>query len=117
MKYKGYEARVVVEPEHRRFYGDVVHVRSAITFEGTSYEELEEAFHDAVDDYLDACKEDGIEPERPFSGRFVVRVDPEIHKGLATIAHRTRQSLNAVATRAFEELIAVELHGEAAGVR
>lgn len=114
MKYKEYEARVVVESEHRRFYGDVTNVRIPITFEGTSYDELDAAFHDAIDDYLAWCGEEGIEPERPYSGKFVYRGTSVLHRDLATIAHRTGESLNSVATRAFEALIASELgHDEA----
>ncbi len=96
MEYKGYIGRVEFDPEAGVLHGEVVGTRDVITFEGRSVEEIEQAFHDSVDDYLDFCHERGEEPERPCSGRFVVRADPELHRRLSTIAEAEGRSLNSV---------------------
>ena len=56
------------------FHGEVLDMRDVITFQGKSVEELEQAFRDSIDDYLEFCEERGEEPERPFSGRLMLRL-------------------------------------------
>ena len=41
----------------------------SVTFQATSVEELEGAFRDSVDDYLEFGEERGEDPDKPFSGR------------------------------------------------
>ena len=65
-----------------------------ITFEGETVKELKQAFQDSVDDYLDFCKQRGEEPEKPYSGKFVVRVEPELHKNITIEARKKGKSLN-----------------------
>lgn len=66
MEYKGYQGRVNYDEEAKLFYGEVVSLRDVITFQGTSVDELEQAFKDSVDEYLDFCKELGRDPEKPI---------------------------------------------------
>jgi predicted HicB family RNase H-like nuclease len=66
MKYKNYEASVTYDEDARIFHGEVLHLRDVITFQGESVNELEQAFHDSVDDYLEFCKERGEKPEKPI---------------------------------------------------
>ena len=73
MEHKGYLGRVEFDAESELFHGEVVGTRDVITFQGKSVDELKTAFRDSVDDYLAFCKERGEEPDRPFSGRFVIR--------------------------------------------
>ena len=72
LKYKGYIGFVEYDDEAKIFHGDVINTRDVITFEGESVIELEQAFRDSVDDYLNWCREDGGEPEKPYSGTFGV---------------------------------------------
>lgn len=95
MTYKGYVGRVEYDDEAGIFHGEVVNLRDVITFQGTSVEELRGAFHDSVDDYLEFCAVRGEEPERPFSGKFVVRISPELHRDLYMRARMARKSLNS----------------------
>lgn len=95
MIYKGYEGKVKFDEQAGIFHGDVINTRDVITFEGKSVDELAKAFHDSVDDYLDFCAARGEEPEKPFSGRFVVRVSSELHKRAQVAARRDGLSLNA----------------------
>ena len=72
MNYKGYIGKVEFDYDNMIFSGEVINTRTVITFHGTSVEELKKEFRASVDDYLEWCKEDGIEPERPYSGKFNV---------------------------------------------
>jgi predicted HicB family RNase H-like nuclease len=95
MQYKGYSAYVVLDEENGIFHGEVLGIRDVVTFQGTSVEELQRAFHDSVEDYLDFCRERGETADKPLSGRFVVRMSSELHRGIAAVAKESGQSLNA----------------------
>ncbi|MBD2253993.1 type II toxin-antitoxin system HicB family antitoxin [Nostoc parmelioides] len=95
MKYKGYEAIVEFDDEAEIFHGEIINLRDVITFQGDSVKELKQAFHDSVDDYLEFCQERGEEPEKPFSGKLMLRINPELHKTIAIKAKKEGQSLNS----------------------
>ena len=94
MKYKGYEGAVVFDDEAGIFHGEVLNTRDVITFQGTSVAELKKAFEDSVDDYLAFCAQRGEEPEKPFSGNLVIRINPALHRELSIEAKKTGKSLN-----------------------
>ena len=94
MEYKGYFAKVDFDADANVLHGEVINLRDVITFEGESVNELKTAFMDSVDDYLAFCAERGEEPEKPYSGKFVVRVEPELHKNITLEARKTGKSLN-----------------------
>jgi predicted HicB family RNase H-like nuclease len=102
MKYKGYEAVVEYNEEAHLFHGEVLHLRDVITFQGESVAELEQAFHDSIDDYLDFCVERGEEPEKPYSGKLILRLDPELHKAITYQARRSNKSINTWISEALE---------------
>lgn len=102
MQYKGYVGAVDYDPDVKRFHGRVINTRDVITFEGETARELERALADSVEDYLAMCREDGVDPQKPLSGKFVVRISPELHQELVTEAARTGSSLNAVVREALE---------------
>ena len=93
--YKGYQAKVELDEDAGVFHGEVINTRDVITFQGSSVEELKQAFEDSVDDYLEFCASRGEDPEKPFSGKFLVRVPPEIHRQIMAEARRQGKSLNA----------------------
>jgi predicted HicB family RNase H-like nuclease len=95
MMYKGYHATVELDEKAGVFHGEVINTRDAITFQGSSVKELNRAFEDSVDDYLDFCASRGEDPEKPFSGKILVRVPPEVHRQIMTEARRQGKSLNA----------------------
>ena len=103
MNYKGYIGSVEYDDESRVFTGTVINTRTVITFHGSSVDELEKEFHTSVDDYLQWCREDGIEPEKPYSGKFNVRFSPELHRRAALGAKRLGISLNSFMERAVED--------------
>jgi len=94
MEYKGYFAKVEFDDDANIFHGEVINLRDVITFEGETVNELKEAFQDSVDDYLSFCSERGEAPEKPYSGKFVVRVEPELHKNITIEARKKGKSLN-----------------------
>ena len=95
MKYKGYIGKVDFDYDNMVFTGEVINTRTVISFHGTSVAELEKEFHTSVDDYLEWCKEDGIEPEKPYSGKFNVRFEPELHRQAVVAASKLGISLNS----------------------
>jgi predicted HicB family RNase H-like nuclease len=105
MRYKGYEAIVEYDEEAEIFHGEVANLRDVITFQGKSVAELKKALAASVDDYLAFCKDRGEEPEKPFSGQFVVRTDPALHKDLSVAARRAGVSLNKWVTSTLEKAI------------
>lgn len=105
MKYKGYLGHVNYDEDAKLFHGEVVGLRDVITFQGTSVDELEQAFKDSVDEYLDFCKELKRAPEKPFSGKLILRLPPEIHERAAFQAKCTGVSLNAWIKQGIEQLL------------
>jgi predicted HicB family RNase H-like nuclease len=95
MEYKGYVGRVEFDDDAGLFHGEVVNTRDVITFQGATVKELRQAFHESVDDYLDFCRERGEEPEKPYSGQFVTRVTPDLHRKISLAASLSGKSLNA----------------------
>ncbi|MEI8353860.1 MAG: type II toxin-antitoxin system HicB family antitoxin [Lentisphaerota bacterium] len=95
MEYKGYVGNVEFDDDGNIFHGEVINLRDVITFQGASVSQLRKAFQDSVDDYLAFCIERGESPEKPFSGKFMVRVEPELHKAVAMHAKVEHKSLNA----------------------
>lgn len=95
MEYKGYFAKVQFDDEANIFHGEIINLRDVITFEGETVEELRKAFNDSVEDYLEFCAERGEDAEKPYSGKFIVRVDPELHKTIAIQARKNGKNLNA----------------------
>ena len=98
MHYNGYEALVEFDEDAEMFHGEVINTRDVITFQGSSAVDLKTAFAESVDDYLAFCAERGEEPDKPYSGQFVVRAVPALHKALATAAKRAGVSLNKLVT-------------------
>ena len=80
----------------------MLNLRDVITFEGTSVAELEHEFHASVDDYLAFCRERNEPPEKPLSGRVLVRMSPDLHRSAALAAESARVSLNAWIVRSLE---------------
>jgi predicted HicB family RNase H-like nuclease len=102
MEYKGYVGRVEYDDEAGSFHGEVINIRDVITFQGASVAELKKAFRASVADYLAFCSERGEEPEKPFSGQFVTRVSPDLHRRINLAATLSGRSLNAWVTEQLE---------------
>jgi predicted HicB family RNase H-like nuclease len=103
MEYNGYTGIVEYSGADRVFFGKVFGINDLITFEGDSVKQLEKAFRDAVDDYVETCGEQGKEPERAYKGSFNVRIDPEVHRKAAFKAQTLHISLNEFVEQAIEK--------------
>ena len=94
MDYKGYQARVEFDDDANIFHGEIINTRDVVTFQGKSVDELRQAFEDSVEDYFSFCAERGEEPEKPFSGRFTVRLSPEQHRRVILAAEKAGKGVD-----------------------
>ncbi len=94
MDYRGYHARVEYDDADEIFVGRIAGVTDVVGFHADSVAELKKAFHEAVDDYIATCAAIGKTPQKPFSGKMMFRVDPEVHRKAALAAELAGKSLN-----------------------
>jgi len=94
MTYKGYHGTVSFDDESEIFHGEVTDLRDVVTFQGRSVDELKSAFQESIDDYLDFCSDRGEDPDKPYSGNFVLRIDPQLHRKLVALSRAEGESLN-----------------------
>lgn len=95
LTYKGYTGHFSYDPGDEAFHGTVAGLRDVIHFSGRSVEELKKSLAEGVEDYLAMCAEDGVEPEKPYPGRFALRMEPDLHRRAAMAAKSAGKSLNA----------------------
>lgn len=95
MKYKDYLARVEFDDEANIFHGEIINTRDVITFQGQTVAELNKAFKDSVEDYFAFCKERGEEPDKPFTGRFTIRLTPDQHKKVVLSAEKAGKNVES----------------------
>ena len=104
LKYKEYIGdNIEYDTEGKIFTGEVFGLRTVLTFQGRTPDEVEKSFKESINLYLDMCKEDGISPERPYSGKFNVRIPPELHREIALQATFEKKSINEWVIDAFEK--------------
>ncbi len=106
MTYAGYTARIEFDERDGIFVGRVLGLRSVISFHGETVSKLRRELKLAVDDYLLDCKEQGIDPEKPASGRVLLRLPPELHASALVAAQARQQSLNQWAVQALSQAVA-----------
>lgn len=104
-KYKGFIGSVEVSLEDNCLFGEVLHINDLVNYEADSPQQLEAEFRLAVDDYLDTCNELGIEPKKPASGSFNVRVEPALHQSLLEISSQESRSLNSTVAIALGQYV------------
>jgi len=102
MTYRDYAARIDYSEEDGCFVGRIAGITDIVTFHGESVTEMRRAFEEAVDDYLDACRRHGVRPKKPYSGKLMVRVRPEVHARAAMTAAAQGKSLNAWAAELID---------------
>jgi predicted HicB family RNase H-like nuclease len=105
LEYKGYYGTVDFSATDKVLFGKVIGVNGLISFEGESIQRLIEDFEGAVDDYLEMCAEQGIEPEKIHKGSFNVRISPELHKTLTLYSISHGQTLNSTVEQAIKSYI------------
>ena len=105
MTYRGYTARVEYDERDNIFAGRILRIRSIISFHGETVSELRAEFELAIKDYLADCKEQGVHPDKPTSGKLLLRVTPEIHGRALVAAQAAGKSLNQWATEVLEHAV------------
>jgi predicted HicB family RNase H-like nuclease len=103
MTFKGYTARVEYDERDNIFIGRILGIRDTISFHGETVEQLRSEFELAVKDYLADCKERGLSPEKPASGKLLLRVPAEVHGRALIAAQAAGKSLNQWATEALQQ--------------
>jgi len=106
LKYKNYiGGELEFDSEGKIFCGVVLGVRATLLFEGRTTEEIESSFKETIDSYLEMCKKDGTPPDRPYSGKFNVRIPPELHREIAIQATAKKRSLNEWVVETFHKAV------------
>lgn len=109
LKYKDYIGSVAFSEKDNVFFGKIEGIDGLVNFEGESVKELTDAFHEAVDDYLEYCKEEGIEPHKSYSGSLNIRISPEVHSKIAILAKQAGISINAFIKQTLDSKVAAML--------
>ena len=105
MTYRGYAARVQYSEDDGCFVGRLVGIRDVVGFHGESVSGLRAAFQEAVDDYLETCEKIGQPPQRPYSGKLLLRVTPELHASVSAAAEASGKSLSQWATETLGKAV------------
>ncbi len=103
MTYRGYTARIEYDERDNIFAGRILGIRTIISFHGETVAQLRAEFELAINDYLADCKERGVHPEKPASGRLLLRVPPELHGRALVAAQAAGKSLNQWATEVLQD--------------
>ena len=105
MSYKGYTARIEYDERDNIFVGRVLGLRSIISFHGETVTQLRHELEAAIDDFLADCKSQGVKPEKPASGKLLLRMTPEIHGAALVAAQASGKSLNQWATDVLDAAV------------
>ena len=102
LEYKGYKGSVEYSKADNCLVGKVLGMgRDMILFEGQNIEELYDDFCNGIDSYLEGCKQDGIEPKKPYSGKLVLRMSSDLHERVAYAAASEGSTINDFINRAI----------------
>jgi|SRR5690625_2843206 len=107
MSYKGYAARIEYSDDDGLLVGHIAGIRDVVGFHGESVAELRAAFEEAVDDYLTTCAKVGKNPQKPYSGKLSLRIEPQLHAAIAVKAQLGRKSINQWVAEALEREVEV----------
>src|SRR5687767_3264545 len=105
LEHKGYTGKVEFDNQAGVFHGEVEHVRDVVTFEGSSVDELRQAFEASVDDYIAMCEQRRSRVDRPYSGNFLMQIDPELHRDIAIAASLEGKSLTTWTADALRDCV------------
>ena len=98
LSYKNYSANIEFDSDDRIFVGHLTGITDIVSFHGESVSELMKAFEAAVDGYIALSEKHGVKPQKPYSGKLLLRISPEIHAKVARTAEASGKSINAWVT-------------------
>lgn len=104
MEYKGYTGTVQFDEEAEIFHGEIINLKDVITFQSTSVEGLKREFQESINDYVEFCRDRNEEPEKPFSGKLTLRLDPELHRKVHMRSKQENKSLNNWITEVLDQV-------------
>ena len=108
MKYKGHKAKIVYDPEIDMFRGEILGLNGGADFYGKTPDELRQEFGKSLKVFLDVCKEKRIEPYKEYSGKFNLRIPPELHAEIAARASAEGKSLNQWIVETIDQIVHVQ---------
>ena len=103
MKYKSYIARIEYDEDDRIFVGRLAGIDDIVSFHGTTVDELETAFHESVDHYLEVSARTGRPAQKPYSGNLTLRISSDIHAAVATASQVQGKSINQWAAEVLDK--------------
>jgi predicted HicB family RNase H-like nuclease len=106
MTVDGYKARIEYDAELDMFRGEILGLNGGADFWGKNPKELRAEFKKSLQVFLDVCREKGIEPRRSYSGKFNLRISPDLHEKLAIVAEAEGKSINTLAQEAIQQRVA-----------
>ena len=105
LKLEGYHAKIEYDPELDSFRGEILGLNGGADFYGRNPKELRAEFKKSLHVFLEVCKEKGMEPRRHYSGKFNLRISPELHEQLAITAQAKGKSVNTLAQEALRQVV------------
>ena len=105
LEYKGYIGSVEYNDDDEIFHGRLEFIRDLVTYEGADAKGLKQAFHEAVDDYLELCAQEERRPDVPLKGSFNVRPGRDLHRRAMIYARRKGLNLNTVMSDALRRYL------------
>lgn len=105
LTYQGFSARIEFDAEDRLFCGRLAGIEDGVGFHAETVDALDAAFREAVDDYLETCAHIGKSPDRPYSGKVMLRIDPSLHARVAVAAQLAGKSLNQFGEEALRRVV------------
>jgi len=105
MTFEGYHAKIEYDPELDQFRGEILNLAGGADFYGRNPKELRAEFKKSLNVFLEVCREKGIEPRRHYSGKFNLRIPPELHEQLAITAQAEGKSINTLAQEALQRVV------------
>ncbi len=105
LEYKGYTGTVEFSVPDKCFHGRILGITHLFTYEGNTFDELEEDFKGCIDDYLSDCEQEGVKPQKPFSGTLNIRIGSELHKNIALEARKKGETLNSFIKKVLQKVM------------
>ncbi len=105
MTVDDFTARIEYDADLDQFRGEILGLSGGADFYGRNPKELRTEFKKSLKVFLEVCREKGIEPRRQYSGKFNLRISPELHERLAIVAQAEGKSINALAQEALQERV------------
>lgn len=105
MQVDGYKAKIEYDPELDQFRGEILGLNGSADFYGANPKQLRSEFKKSLAVFLEVCKEQGISPQKEYSGKFNLRIPPSLHKQVATKASAQSKSINQFVHELIENSI------------